>query len=448
MEALKQFLKKYIIPESLLKTFRPFYHGLLALVADFYFGRPSSKMVVIGVTGTAGKSTTVQMLARILNYHSFLNPSPSRGGKAYRCGFITTISFFDGEQEHINKHGLSMPGGPLLQKQLCAILDRGCKYAVVECTSEGLAQNRHLGINFDMAVFTNLSPAHLDNHGGSFEKYKQAKGKLFKAVGRENAGKAIVVNLDDGSAEYFLKFRAQKKVAVSFAGKESGLADQVFQAKEVDQGFELDGKKFEVKLFGKFNNQNAGLAAVAAKILGVSLTEAARAISNFDKIRGRMETVSSNRNIIIIVDYGCEPATIKAALLSAKELPHKKLIHVFGATGGHRDVGKRFEFGKISAELADEIIITNDDVYDSDPEEITKNIESGIRNQKLRAGKYEIILDRQSAIRRALEIAQPGDVVLITGKGSEQFLVLPGNKRIVWDDVSVVKQELDKISNF
>jgi len=332
-----------------------------------------------------------------------------------------------------------------------------CEYAVVEATSEGLAQNRHFGISFDMAIFTNLSKAHLDSHGG-FENYKKAKGKLFQALGKRNKKleKTIVVNLDDESTDYFLSFKAKKKVGVSLKGKSNNEVSKIYSAIENEKGFELEGKNFEVKLFGKFNIQNAVLAVAVANVLGVSLKDCVRAILSFTKIRGRMERVENGRGISIFVDYGCEPATMKAALLAVKNLSHKKIIHIFGSTGGHRDIDKRFEFGKISAQLADQIIITNDDVYESDPQKIAEDIEKGIiettnykqqTTNKSQILNYKIILDRRDAIHRALEIAEEGDILLITGKGSEQFLVLPGDKRIVWDDVSVVKEELQKISN-
>lgn len=450
-----EFIKKFI-PESVLKAVRPFYHGFMAYIAGWYFGNPSRKMIVVGVTGTAGKSTTVQMLSRILNNHPSLNPSPSRGGKENRkCGFITTVSFFDGETEFINKHGLSMPGGWLLQKQLGTMLQKGCGYAVVECTSEGLAQNRHLGIEFEGAVFTNLSEAHVEAHGG-FKNYRKAKGKLFAAL---KPGAFIVANGDDENAEYFLSFKADRKFSVGENPKKPDEDTEVIRIENIDfqsQKFILSGSRFEVKLLGSFNMQNAGLAASAAYALGVPFKNSAAAIAAFTKIRGRMEPVENNLGITIIVDYGCEPATFLAALKSVKALPHNKIIHVFGSTGGHRDKRKRFIFGETSAKYANYIIVTNDDIYDSDPEEIAANIVAGIKQIKKPSPFFppplegrvgvEVILDRRSAIQRALQIAQAGDIVLLTGKSSEQFLVLPGNKRIEWDEVSVVKEELNKLN--
>lgn len=432
---------KRLLPNWLLKFIRPYYHGAVAILANGYFGNPSGKLVVIGITGTAGKSTTAAMISHILN---------SSGQK---CGYITTVDFYDGQTHFPNKHGLSMPGGWLLQKSLKQMVESGCKYAVVECTSEGLRQNRHLGINFDVALFTNLSRAHLEAHG-SFGNYQKAKSRLFSALGKSArkdlfGEKMIGVNFDDSMSGYFLSFPADKKFGVTFHRVRVSDAQKVFFAEPVSgsQGnrFKIDDVEFLIQLPGEFNLQNASLAAACANMLGVHLSVAASALAGFSGVRGRMEPVPNNKFLHVIVDYGCEPSSFKAALEAATGLPHSRLIHVFGSTGGHRDKSKRFEFGKISGQYADYIIVTNDDVYDSDPNEISQNIATGIRETSVRKPAFEIILDRRQAIVRALTMAQKNDTVLITGKGSEQFLVLPGNKRIDWDDVSVVKEELGKL---
>jgi UDP-N-acetylmuramoyl-L-alanyl-D-glutamate--2,6-diaminopimelate ligase len=251
-------------------------------------------------------------------------------------------------------------------------------------------------------------------------------------------------------AGYFLSFHADKKFGVTFNNVQARLANQVFKVafanpRPDSSEFEVSGVPFVLNLLGSFNAQNAAMAAACAVMLGVDLKKSAEALLGFKTMRGRMEEVPNQRGFQIIVDYGCEPVSFKAALESVSLIPHNRLIHVFGSTGGHRDVAKRFEFGKISAGFADEIIITNDDVYDSDPQAIAKNIELGIRNYELRKPKYEIILDRREAIAKALSIAQQNDIVLITGKGSEQFLVLPENKRIDWDEVVVVREELQRL---
>jgi len=396
MDSLKKF-----IPGWVLKTVRPMYHGCLAMAASWYYGRPSEKMIMVGITGTAGKSTTTALLAAILN----------ADGK--KCGYLTTVDFFDGKTNFMNKHGLSMPGGPLLQKSLRQMLDNGCRYAIVECTSEGLAQNRHVGINFDMALMTNLSEAHIQAHG-SAENYRQAKGKLFSALLKHPKKsvlpkKLLGVNLDDIASDFFGAFMADEKFGITLKGKKSAAMTKVYQGEPGNGGFILQNQQFTVSLPGEFNLYNALLALAAANTLGVPLPVIKQALADFKVIRGRMEEVPNNRGIKIYVDYGCEPASFKSALVAANNIPHNKIIHVFGSTGGHRDVSKRFMFGKTSAELADVCIITNDDVYDSDPQEIANNILEGYNSVSARKAKVvEIVLDRREAIKKALELPRQG----------------------------------------
>lgn len=439
---MRKLLKK-ILPFWLQKKIRPTAHGFLALLAALRYFFPARQLVVIGVTGTAGKSTTIQMLAHILN---------SSGNK---CGYITTVGYFDGKQEHLNTHGLSMPSGPVIQRALSEMLDNKCKFAIIEVTSEGLQQNRHLGIGFDATIFTNLSAAHIEAHG-SFKQYKRAKGKLFQNT------KIIGVNLDDENSDYFLAFKAQGKFGVTFMTDQS-LAMQIamrhmvsniymgeaLQSDNHQSSFTLKGQQFKVLLPGEFNAYNALLAVATANVFGVSLKDAAVALQAFTEISGRMQEIKNNIGIQIFLDYAPEPIGMQNALETVTHMPpeqgiHRgRVIHVFGATGGHRDVAKRFEFGEISAHYADVIIITNDDVYDSDPETIAKDIFAGIERAKEKKVKDILtILDRKQAIRKALEIAEPRDTVLITGKGSEQFLVLPGNNRIAWDEKKVIEEIL------
>jgi UDP-N-acetylmuramoyl-L-alanyl-D-glutamate--2,6-diaminopimelate ligase len=308
-----------------------------------------------------------------------------------------------------------------------------------------------LGIKFQGALFTNLSPAHIDSHG-SFENYRKAKGKLFASL-TQTAQSFIGVNLDDPNKNFFLQFNAARKFGVSSREdlvKPDNLtyllATNVQVGNEIT--FTVSNKSnkpvnFTLHMFGTFNVSNTLLAVGTAQILGVPIETAALALNDLSKVPGRMETIPSPTGTTIIVDYAPEPAAMEASLRSVQMIDHDKIIHVFGSTGGHRDVSKRFTFGEISAKFADTIIITNDDVYDSNPEEIAKNIQEGInRVETKKVSAVEAILDRKEAIARAIQIAGPKDIVLITGKGSEQFLVLPENKRIPWDDREVVKKLL------
>ncbi len=439
--SMKKLLKK-VLPEGLIKKMRPFYHATQSLIASRKYGFPSSKLIVIGVTGTAGKSSTVNILAHILN---------STGNKT---GFVTTTNYSYGEAPELNKHGLSMPNEFLLQKQLALMVGEDCKYAIIEATSEGLAQNRHLGINFDIALLTNLSPAHIEAHG-SFENYRNAKGRLFQSLAKYKhkkfmKEKLIGVNLDDPNADFFLDFKADKYFGVSTkeASKYLGKVN-IFTVGEVssdvNRRFKLQDTYFSLSTPGEFSVYNAMLAIATANMLGVELEEAASAMESFNGVPGRMEEIRNDRGIRIIVDYACEPKHFEEVLPSVRESTRGKLIHVFGSTGGHRDVSKRFIFGEISAKFADNIVITNDDVYNSDPMEIATNIEAGVaegKGQNSKVKSVEIILDRREAIKHALEIAKEGDTVLFTGKGSEQFLVLPGDKRIEWDEREIILEIL------
>ncbi len=421
---------KIFIPRSIFKLAQPYWHGMIATLADLYFDHPSQKLICIGVTGTAGKSSTVMMLAHILNQNN------------KKTGYITTVGFSDGDTSILNKHGLSMPGGWLLQKNLAQLVSNGCQFAIIECTSEGMAQNRHLKINFSGAIFTNLSPAHLDSHG-NFDNYRNAKLKLFKLIPEDGF---IVVNVDDKHYEVFANQPVSNLFGVTLKQKiETHITNLITAAEINDKGaasYMVNDVKFNLNIIGRFNIYNALLATTAAKFYGITLQQSATALASYNGAAGRMEFIKNNLDANIIVDYAPEPKPLYNSIQTVHKLPHNRLIHVFGATGGHRDKSKRFEFGQISAQFADYIIVTNDDVYESNPQEIAAEIVKGIRSENPKI-QHEVILSRLEALQFAIKILQPKDILLVTGKGSEQFLVLPGNKRILWDDREIIKQILE-----
>jgi UDP-N-acetylmuramoyl-L-alanyl-D-glutamate--2,6-diaminopimelate ligase len=446
METFKTFVKKFI-PKFMLKKIRPAWHGFLAFIASARYGFPSQSMVVIGVTGTAGKTTTTQMLAAILN------------GAGKKTGFITTAGYSLGGGVRENSKSLSMPGGFLMQGLLTDIHDAGCTHVIIECTSEGLAQNRHIGINFDVALLTNLHPAHLDAHSGSIENYRKAKGKLFeslefgqrKEIFRE---KLLGLNAEGEHAEYFAHFKADRKFAVINGTSDESIAKGVkLGAKNMyaleklavhpeSVSFVISDVEFNLTLPGEFNAWNAGLAVAAAHMLGVDLLKSSDALAKFSGVSGRMETIKSSKGFSIVIDYAPEPEGMNQALKAVNAMPHQRLIHVFGSTGGHRDVAKRAEFGSISAEYSDQIIITNDDVYESDPQKIADDVLGGVLSVANKTPDTKIVLDRREAISVAIQNAKAGDIILLTGKGSENFLVLPGDKRILWNEKKVVEELL------
>lgn len=353
-------------------------------------------MVIIGVTGTNGKSTTVDMLSRIFREAGLKTAS------------LSSIRFQILDKEWRNTMKMTMPGRFVIQKFLRQARDAGCTHFILEVTSEGILQHRHRFIHFHTAVFTNLSPEHIERHG-SFENYKRTKGKLFQIT-----KKVHVINGDDEHATYFLKFSAEKIVTYSLV-----------DAKDMD---------LHLKLLGTFNVSNALSAIAVAKSQGISLDVCKRALEKMEGVPGRMEEVMK-QPFRVIVDYAFTPAALEKVYQTLKP-KEGKLLCVLGAAGGGRDRWKRPVLGKIAATYCDRIIITNEDPYEEDPEKIINEVNEGTQR------KGEIILDRREAIKMVLSQAQQGDVVVITGKGSEDSIAIKGGKKIPWDDREVVREEM------
>lgn len=386
----KELIKKFI-PKFLLR----WYHFKLTLLGAVFFGFPgkSKKMKIIGVTGTSGKSTTVDFITRILEE------------AGHKVASISTIRFKIGEKEWENKYKMTMPGRFVIQKFLKQAKDAGCKFVVLEVTSEGIRQFRHKFIDFDTAVFTNLSPEHVESHG-SFENYRNEKLKLFRA-----AKNIHIINADDENSKYFWDIPAKQKIGFS-----------IEDAKNAE---------FKLNLIGDFNVLNALAAISVAEAYGIDLDICKKALEKAKGIPGRMEIVAKNPTII--VDYAHTPEQLEAVYKTFKTQP---LICVLGSCGGGRDKWKRPVLGKIAAQYCKEIIITNEDPYDENPMEIINQVAetAGPKSQK--------ILDRKEAIRVAIKLAKPNDVVIITGKGSEPWMCVASGKKITWDDREIVKGAL------
>ena len=342
---------------------------------------------------------------------------------------------------------MTMPGRFVIQRFLRQAKDAGCTHFVLEVTSEGMLQNRHRFINFHTAVFTNLSPEHIERHG-SFENYKRTKGKLFQA-----AKKVHVINADDEHAPSFLQFPAQQKSFYSLElslpklglGVPKPSLGRNVRADEKGIRFEVDGIEFCLNLLGVFNVSNALAAIAVARSQSISLQVCSKALEKMEVVPGRMETVVRDP-FHVVVDYAFTPAalgkvyqTLKTTRRQNSGQANYRLICVLGAAGGGRDTWKRPVLGKIAATYCDRVIVTNEDPYEEDPEKIIREVQGGTQ------GKGEIILDRREAIRAALSEAQPGDIVVITGKGSEDSIAVQGGKKIPWDDREVVREEIDKI---
>jgi len=301
-------------------------------------------------------------------------------------------------------------------------------------------QHRQRFIRFWTTVLTNLTKEHLESHGG-FNNYKRSKSKLFQQL--RTKGRSIV-NLDDPNAGYFLQFPAKEKWGYGIDFKSSEEVNQTVKAssyqlnrKEID--FIVDGQDFKVNFLGKFNLYNI-LAAISIGLSEkIPLDEIRLALKKAEDVPGRLEMVIKEP-FTVIVDYAHTPDALEKVYQTIKESFDGRIIGVLGAAGGGRDKWKRPEFGRIAEKYLDKIIITNEDPYGENPQEIINDISVGLKNNMA-----EEIIDRRQAIHRSLELAQKGDVVIITGKGCEPWMCVARGKKIPWDDRKIVKEEFGKL---
>ncbi len=408
---MKEIIKK-IAPKFLIN----FYHYTLAVIAKIIYGNPSQKMLVIGVTGTAGKSSTCYFIAQILE----------AGG--YKVGMTSTTLFKINQQEWLNDKKMTMLGRLQTQRILKHMQQASCQIAIIETSSQGINQYRHIGINYDWLVLTNLYPEHIEAHGG-FENYQRAKGKLFKRLKQlkikklkpfGEIKKTAIINLDDKYANYFLNFYADKKITYS-----------------LNKPADINWQNYEFKLLGEYNKYNVLPAVAIAKELKINKDKIKRAVALLKPLPGRLEFIENSLGAKIIVDYSFEPQALMKLYKTVKKIKHNRIIHVLGSTGGGRDKARRIKLGKLADQQADIVIVTNEDPYNENPQNIIDQVAAGVTHKKL----YKI-LDRRQAIRQALKLTRPGNLLLITGKGAEQAMCVANGKLIPWDDRQVTKEEL------
>ncbi|RJQ31977.1 UDP-N-acetylmuramoyl-L-alanyl-D-glutamate--2,6-diaminopimelate ligase [Candidatus Parcubacteria bacterium] len=407
MENLLNFGRK-IIPRRVFEFFQPAYHYILAFLAALFYGFPSRKMKVIGVTGTKGKSSTVYFLSKIFEE------------AGHKTAAISSIQFKIDNKEWPNNLKMTMPGRFTIQSFLSKAVKAGCEFAILEVSSQGVLQHRHQFINFDTAVFTNLAPEHIEAHG-SFENYKGYKLKFFKYANNNH-----ILNKND---KYFADFSS-----VPAKNKQIYSTDSYADIK--------------MNLLGDFNFSNAAAAIKTAELYGVASETAKQALENIRSLPGRMEVIDcpngESRKFKVIVDYAHTPDSMEAVYRSLKpKLANgAKLICVFGATGGGRDKWKRPEYGKISEKYCDEIILTNEDPYDENPASILQKIEAGFSSVESVKSKVRKVIDRKEAIKTGISLAKEGDIVIITGKGSESVMMLADGKKVHFDDREAAREAL------
>jgi UDP-N-acetylmuramoyl-L-alanyl-D-glutamate--2,6-diaminopimelate ligase len=426
---------KRLLPPGVLSV----YHRLLAIGAAIRYGNPSEKLLVIGVTGTKGKSTTSNILWRLLT------------DAGHTVGLTGTVNIRIGDRNELATAKMTMPGRFALQRYLRQMVQAGCDVAIIETTSEGIKQWRHLGIHYDICVFTNLSPEHLESHGG-FTRYKQAKLELFRHLQRtptkllhgKEQEKIAVVNADSEHAPNVLAIGDFRKVRVGHAADNDLVMTDV---RETISGtaFKVNGQDVVIPLLGEWNADNTLVAMGVAHALGIPLTDQIRSAKEIDPVPGRMEFVQEGQPFTVIVDYAYEPVSLERLYSFCRGLldPGRKLITLVSSTGGGRDVGRRPKNGAVAGRLCDCVIVTDEDPYDDDPQEIIDQVAAGVAKAgKIEGKNFWRVRDRRVAIRQAFQLAEPGDVVLLTAKGAEQAMVVAGYKKIPWDDRQVAREEL------
>lgn len=373
------------------------YHFVQALFSAAYFGFPAKKLIVIGVTGTDGKTTTVNMICHILK---------SAGKK---ISMISSVNAQIGQKAYDTGFHVTTPNPWQIQKFLKKAVDAKSQYFVLEATSHGLDQNRLAFVDFKVGVLTNITHEHLDYHK-TFEKYREAKLKLFKNV------KFSIINANDPSYE-FVKNRVPGKV-VAYS-KNGG---------------------------GNYNLENALAATAAARVLGISRRQAEKALKTFPGVRGRMEEIKLGQPFRVIVDFAHTPNGLAQALkfLSRSKNKSSRTIAVFGSAG-ERDKSKRPLLGKAADDYADIFVLTAEDPRSEKAQTICEEIAQGIKKKKFNKD-YFIIDDRQEAIEFAINLAKTKDIVGIFGKGHEKSMAY-GKVESPWDEFEVAKTAIKKRLN-
>jgi len=423
MSSVMYYLRK-LIPRPLLSLVRPAYHYILTFIGAVWYRFPSRHITVIGVTGTKGKSTVTELVNALFE----------ADGK--RTAVAGTIRFKIGEATEPNLYKMTMPGRFFVQRFLRRAVDAGCTIAVLEMTSEGVKQYRHKWIDLDALIFTNLTPEHIESHG-SFEKYVAAKFELAKALVRSRKRpRRMIANTDDERGAQFLSVDVEKKLPYSLKSAE------LYTLKKEGVSLVYKGVTMRVPLAGLMNVSNALAAIATAEAFGISLRTMESAFASMMPIHGRVEQFSSpkdaNKHITAVVDYAHTPDSLtKLYETFGKEYK----VCILGNTGGGRDTWKRPEMGRIAGEYCDRVILTNEDPYDEDPHAITEAMRAGIEDQS----KVQIIMDRRAAIRAALTEAPNGSVVIISGKGTDPYIMGPRGSKVPWSDALVVKEELAKL---
>ena len=400
-------------------------------LADFaatFYGHPARKLKLAAITGTNGKTTTTFLIKHICE------------NAGLRCGLIGTVRYEIGER--MLPAIRTTPESLDLQELLAQIVNAGCKAAAMEVSSHALAQDRTRGIEWNVAVFTNLTQDHLDFHG-TMKSYFESKSKLFTGLANQKKKRkpVAIVNIDDRYGEQLLDKIDKRTAVITYGmGLRAEFRASNYRVESSGTSYQLDarGRSYLVRvpLIGRFNVTNSVAALAAANALGINLRDAVFSLGKSPQVPGRLELVPAKRQFQVFVDYAHTPDALGNVLKTLRELEPQRLIAVFGC-GGNRDRQKRPLMAEIVDRHADYAIITSDNPRKENPETIIAEIEKGFRSTH-----YEKIVDRTQAINRAVELARPHDIVLIAGKGHENYQEF-ADHTIPFDDIQVARRAIE-----
>ena len=427
--SIKQKLVKSIrgtLPKGAVRDIEEIYRRTRVKAVSARYGNPARDLRVIAVTGTNGKTTTINYINEILKEAGLTTAM-----------FSTAVIEVAGERQ-LNDLNATVGSTARMQRFFRDAKKAKVDYVVLEITSHALHQHKLATVPIEVAIMTNLTQDHLDYHK-TMDEYAKAKSKLFA-----NEPRFIVLNRDDEWFDYFDKFPAgSQKITYGTHEEAEARIDKVKLYRKgsearvvIDHQTKLD---LATALPGKFNVYNMTAAAATAYVLGVKRSDIVEGVANLEGVPGRFERVVEGKDYDVIVDYAHTPDALEKLLEAAKSTTKNRVILVFGACGD-RDKTKRPIMGEIAARLADRIILTDEESYNEDPETIRRMIYEGIE-QGSGTGKTTEIADRREAIKKALDIATKGDTILVTGMGHEVFRIVNGEK-LPWNDGDIVRELL------
>jgi len=406
----------------------------MMVCVPYFFDYPANRMRMVGVTGTNGKTTTTHMIRHILK------------AQGHKVGVIGTVHIMIGDTSYPIHN--TTPDVVDLQHILHQMVQENVEYCVMEVSSHALALGRVSGVEFDTAVFTNLTQDHLDFHK-TFENYLAAKCKLFEQVSASNQvkdNKGAVINIDDSYGHRVMEKTTAPTITYSTLGKGTLNASDVHMSTKNSQyTVNYKGESYPVSMntTGLFNVYNT-LAAIGACLQeGISMEAIDTALKTFSSVPGRFELIEEGQDFAVVVDYAHTPDGLQNILETAKAIKENRIIIVFGC-GGDRDATKRPIMGRIAAEYGDKIYVTSDNPRTEDPVQIVKDVEVGVKEALRDGTSYEVIVDRREAINHAIHDAKAGDIVIIAGKGHENYQILK-NETIHFDDREEARKALKEI---